>query len=250
MMPTREALKIFLFVASVVVPTLNNYELTFATWSLAVLMTLHNKYSVRILMLLISPLVILFIALVSGLAEDHKTYNIIRDITYLLKPILGLLLGYQLAKDMEGTKAFRLVINTGFILAGLHLLIAAYAVFFLYIRNMHMLRFYAGYFNDFEMYSFAMLLFSGRFGVTYKPIVRYFMLAVMTVSAFLYLARTDFILIGILILALYGYLRLTPKSIKVILYLSVSVLIGYTIVYNMNPRRGATGFEAFLYKIK
>lgn len=247
---TRQTINTLLFIASVMIPALNNYELTFAVWSIAVFLSLRRSYSVKFASLLVSPLVILAIASVSFIGKDHSLYNIIRDITYLLKPILGLVLGYQLGKDMEGIRAFRLIILTGFLLAVAHLLIAFYAVVFLYIRNVHMLRFYAGYFNDFEMYSLAMLLFSGRFGLSYKPYVKLVMLLIMTASGFLYLARTDFILFGILVAGLMGYLRLTPRSLKIISYATVMVLVAYAIVYNMNPKRGATGFEAFMYKVK
>lgn len=249
-MPNNSLIKAILFLASVIIPTFNNYELTFAVWSLALVVTLQKRYSVRILALLVSPLIILLIACFSGIGSHHATYAIIRDITYLLKPLMGLLLGYQLAKDTDGEKGIRLIINTGFILAVIHLLVAAYAVLFLYIRNIHMLRFYAGYFNDFEMYSLAILFFSKKFGISYKFWTRWLMLLVMGISAILYLARTDFILLGILWLTLMGYMRLTPKSLKVLAYTTIFVLVGYGIVYNMNPQRGATGFEAFLYKVK
>ncbi|NUY80139.1 hypothetical protein HUK80_04470 [Flavobacterium sp. MAH-1] len=250
MSATRNSFRIILFIACVVVPTLNNYELTFGVWSIAALVTLQKRYSLRILKLISTPVLILLIAFFSGLFNDYTPYDIIRDITYLLKPIIGLLLGYQLCRGMEGEKPARLIINTGYILAILHLAIAAFAVLFMHIRDMHELRLHAGYFNDFEMYALAMLIYCKRFNVEFPTRTRWLMILVMTISGFLYLARTDFILFGILIMALSGYLVLTKRALQAILVTMAIGIVGYAIIYNSNPRRGATGFEAFLYKVK
>ena len=69
-------------------------------------------------------------------------------------------------------------------------------------------------------------------------------------SSFLYLARTNFIQFFILYLGLKGYYQLNIRAIKVLLSTFLVLLIGYSIVLSLNPKRGGKGLEAFLYKVK
>jgi hypothetical protein len=50
--------------------------------------------------------------------------------------------------------------------------------------------------------------------------------------------------------ALKGYFTITIKSIKVVVSVLIITVIGYTIIYNLNPKRDGSGVEQILYKIK
>lgn len=239
-----------MFVACVVIPTFNNYELSFMTWAIATAFTIRQRYSVEILRNLLPPVLILLVAFIASFFSEWENYAFIRDITYLLKPVFGLLVGYQIAKDNPDIKPFNLIVKTGFLLAVIHLVIVAFSVMFLHIRTMHDLRFYAGYFSDFEVYALIVLLFSAKFDLDIPPRKKLIFLTVIGFSIFMYLARTNFLQFGILALAMMGYLKLTRRAITVMLWLAVVTVGLYTIIYNSNPRRGSTGFEAFLYKVK
>lgn len=238
-----------IFIACVAIPYLNNYELTFGVWSLTVLFTLKKKYSLSIIKLISFFVAILLIALFSSFFQDFKAYNFIRDITYLLKPIIGLLVGYQLCKSVV-KKPLNMAINAGVFLAIAHLLIILYNITFLSIRTMHELRIHSGYFSDYEVYTLILLLFYKNFQIDIPKKTIQWYIIILAISGFFYLARTNFIQFIVLYLALKGYFVLNRKSIIALTSLVVITLIGYSAIVAYNPNRGAKGFEAFLYKIK
>lgn len=239
-----------LFVLCVVVPTFNNYELSFLVWGISLLITIKMSYSVQILKNLLPPVVILIVAFISSFFSDWESYNFIRDIAYLLKPIMGLLVGYQVAKNVSGVKPFELIVTTGALLAIIHMLKIAFTVLFISYRTMHDLRFHAGYFSDFEVYAFIILLFHSHFNLMISRQKRLLLMLLVGFSIFMYLARTNFIQLGIFSMAMLGYLRLTRKAILVMAWSAIVLVAVYAVIYNSNPRRGSTGFEAFLYKVK
>ena len=239
-----------LFVICVIVPTFNNYELTFGTWLLAAMLTIKRRYSYTIVVFVAISVAILLISIFSAFFYSAQPYNYVRDITYLLKPILGLLIGYQLCKSVSSDRAFRLIVLTGLVLAIIHLLTLFIGFFIYKIRDMHLLRFYGGYFSDFEVYALVVVIFNSAFKLRMSRNQKWLLILIIGLSCFLYLARTNFIQFGILVIAMLGYLRLTPKAIKVVTVFLIIGILGYTAVYISNPRRSGTGFEAFLYKVK
>jgi hypothetical protein len=238
-----------LFFACIAVPYLSSYELTFAVWSLTALLTVRNKYSLTILQHIACFAGIFLIALCVSFFHEVKTYDFIRDITYMLKPILGLLIGYQLCKDYF-KNPLGLIVNTGIVIAIAHLLVIVYSILVYRITDMHKLREYSGYFSDFEVYAIAVLLFRKEFKFTISKQKYRFALALLAVSITLYLARTNFIQLGIFYLALKGYLRVNKRSVIIVSTLFLVLAGSYAAIYSYNPKRGSKGFEAFLYKIK
>src|SRR5690606_20877177 len=110
--------------------------------------------------------VIFLIALFVGTfkQESVKAYNFLKDITYLFKPILGLVLGYQLCRK-HIQNPLSLVVNTGLFIAIAHLAVVAYAFLFLHVGNINDLRLHAGYFSDFEVYAVIIVMFNKEFGL-------------------------------------------------------------------------------------
>jgi hypothetical protein len=235
----------------VALPYINFYELTFAVWAVAVVLTLQRKYSQGFLRYVASFAGILAVAILVGIFKKAEVvpYNFVKDITYLSKPILGLVLGYQLCKN-HVKNPMGVVVNTGLFIAVAHLAVVAFSFLFLHVRNINDLRLYAGYFSDFEVYALIVVLFHKQLGFELSR--RKFRLALVLIgfSAFMYFARTNYIQFVILLIAMKGYFVLTQKSLALIISLTVFTVIGYTIIYNTNPRRGASGMEAFFYKIK
>jgi hypothetical protein len=245
----KELIYQILFFACIAAPYLNNYELTFATWSLAVLVSLKNRYSLDILAYIGCFMAIIFVALISGLFEDTRSYEFIRDASYLLKPVLGLLAGYQLCRD-KVKNPLKLLVYTGIIIAILHLIIVSYSVVVLHARSMQRLRQYSGYFSDFEVYAIIVLLFRKQLQFKISAQASLFWTGVLAMSIFFYLARTNFIQFGILFLALKGYLVMNRRSVAIMSSFVLIVLLGYGAIYASNPSRSAKGFEGFLFKIK
>ena len=239
----------FVFFLSVAVPFLNIYELTFGVWFFAVLISFVDKYSITIIQYLSCFIAILLIAFVSSFFSDEGNYNFFRDIAYLLKPIIGMLLGYQLMKKFPNS-FFSTVVISGVLIALGHLLI----VFITFLRfqtiSVNLLREYCGYFSDYEVYALIILIFYKKFDIVISRQKLYVFVFLLAFSTFLYLSRTNFIQFIVLYVAMKGYFKLNKRAIIVMVITGLLVGGGYAAVYNSNPSRGGKGLEAFLYKIK
>lgn len=238
-----------LFFACIAVPYLNTYELTLAIWLTTAMVTLQNTYSVMILRMIGAFSAILVLAVTVGLFKELQLYEFIKDITYLLKPIIGLLAGYQLCKDYM-KNPMKLVVNTGLIIALIHFITIVYAVGVLRVSNMHELRGESGYFSDFEVYALIILIFRKRFNLNISQERFLISVGILAVSVFMYLARTNFIQFGILFIALKGHFVLNRRSIMVTVSAALLSIMAYGAIYYYNPQRSAKGLEALLFKIK
>lgn len=227
----------------------NSYELTFVVWAIAALITTRKAYSVKIIKLLCIPAGIIAIALFSSLFSEYRLYNFLRDLAYLSKPVLGLLIGYNLCKIL-GKQMLIWLIYAGVLLAAVHLLTLLYYYVLIGIRDMNTLRLYGGYFNDLEVYVLIMLLFRKKLDISINRTHFLIFTGLVALSLFLYLARTNIIQFIILWLAMKGHLRPTARSLKVLGFATICVLIGYAVIYNSNPKREGPGLEGFFYKIK
>lgn len=239
----------FLFILCIAVPYLDNFESTISVWSLAFILTIQRKYSVSLFKLIIPYALILLIAIVVSFNYDYQKYLMIRDITYLCKPMIGFFLGYQLCGRNFQT-AFRLIVKTGFFIAICHILIILNAIFIHGVRTVSELRFYSGYFSDYEIYTFIILLFHKEFQLDYSKKTLRILTIIVGFSAFMYLARTNFIQFVILFIAVKGYLVINKKALIIIGSIIITSVVGYSIIVSTNPRRGADGLEGFLYKLK
>jgi len=238
-----------LYAVCVLVPFLNIYELTFFVWFSTAVITISNRYSFGIIKYVLCFSVILLTAYISSFFNAESTYNFFRDIAYLLKPIIGLLVGYQLYKKCRD-KFFPTVIYTGIFLSAIHLAI----VFVTFLRfqtiSVNLLREFCGYHSDYEVYVLVILLFYKKFELNWSKQRIYLFIAIAASSSFLYLSRTNFIELIILYVALKGYFVINKRSIAVMSSVVLFVALGYTAIYQYNPQRSGKGIEAFLYKIK
>ncbi len=238
-----------LFIICVVVPFFNNYELSFLVWMSILFFTLKNNYSLEFVKYVSLFLAILIIAIIVGLFFDYKSYYIIRDITYLLKPISGLVLGYQLFNN-KTKNSFQFLLYAGITIAIYHLFLVGYGILIQGARNVREIREYGGYFNDFEVYALVIIVFRKQLEIEFSKRKTIALLLLLSLSSFFYLARTNFIQFIILVIALKGFFVLNLRAIKVIGTTLLFVIISYGAIYNYNPRRNGKGMDEFLYKIK
>ena len=238
-----------LLIACALVLLVGSYEITFAVWFLSALITMRDSYSVAILRYLGISLLIMLIAFVTSFSHQYKLYNFFRDIAYLVKPILGLMLGYQFCRIL-GHKILKTIVYAGVALAIVHILTLLICYVFVGIKDLNTLRHYGGYFDDLEVYVLVFLLFRKQFDIDISRNRALTFLAIVGFSSFLYFARTNIIQFFILFFAMKGYLRLTKRSLAVLTYVAVAVVASYMAIYYSNPKREGQGMEGFLYKIK
>ena len=239
----------FLFFLCIGVSYLDNFELTYAVWSLVFLLTLKKSYSLKIIQYISYFVIILLIGIVVLLFKEYKTYYIFRDFTYMTKPIIGFFVGYQICKN-NFNQTFKTLVYTGFLIALIHLGALASGIIFDNARSVNDLRYAGGYFSDFEIYALILLLFHDKFeiGLTTKRLR--LLTLIIGFSSFMYLARTNFIQFVILFVAMKGYFKINKTSIMVVSSLITFVIIGYSTILYINPKRNGPGIEALLYKIK
>jgi hypothetical protein len=238
-----------LYMICVIVPFFNNYELSFLVWLIASLFTIKNKYSVSFLKYLSYFILIFSLSFFVGLFFNYKLYFIIRDITYLLKPVFGLILGYQLFYD-KTKNPFQFIVYAGVAIASYHLFLVAWGIVIEGARNVREIREHGGYFNDFEVYTLIILLFHNQFQLNFSKKKTRIFICVLALSSFFYLARTNFIQFVILFMAMKSWLVLNKKALTIISSLLIFSVLSYAAIYNYNPKRGGSGLDEFLYKIK
>lgn len=239
----------FLFALSMIVPMWNNYELTFAVWVLVFLLTVSKNYSFQILKYASFFVAIFTIAFVVMLTRDYPNYYIIRDITYMIKPILGTFIGYQLCK-YNFKHAFETMAVTGVLMGIIHLVTIVYAVVILHATSMNLIRLRSGFFSDFEVYAFVILVFHKRFAIDFSQKKIFWFTVIVGLSSFAYFARTNYIQFLILLLAMKGFLKINRTSLTVIGLIVLFIAASYSAILYINPKRGGPGIETMLYKIK
>ncbi len=238
-----------LFLICIVVSLIPNYELTFSVWFLTFLVTINKNYSITIFKYVATFSAILIIAFFSSLFYQPKLFLFIRDFTYMIKPIIGLLLGYQIFKN-DKTLRLNYFIYVGLIIAIIH--IGTIFIAFLQVKslNLNLLREKGGYFSDYEIYVIILLIFHKELNITISKKRINYILIVVVLSSMLYAARTNMIQFVILFLAMKGYFKLTRKALTVLFSLFSLTIISYSAIVYYNPVRAGKGLDAFLYKIK
>ena len=245
----KEKIYNYFFAFCVIIPFFNNYEISFLCWVVAAILTIKKSYSVEFLKYVSIFVSILLFAIIVGFFYEHNLYFVIRDITYLLKPILGLILGYQFYKK-EIHSPFQFLLKAGILMAIIHLMLVGYGIFYHGARAVSAIRQYGGYFNDYEIYTLIILIFHKRLGLNIESKKYLTFMAILGLSSFFYLARTNFIQFIILFFAMKEWLKLTPKSLSVLSALFIFSSLTYTAIYQYNPKRNGNSFDEFLYKVK
>jgi hypothetical protein len=231
------------------VPYLSNYELTFAIWSFTAIVSMKNSYSIYFLKYVACFVLIFLIAVAVTDFGSSQRYFIIRDATYMLKPVLGLFLGYQFCRFIYNN-LFGTLVYCGLAIASIHLGLILKTLIIHHHLSVALLREYCGYFSDYEVYALILVIFYREFGINITRKTFYILLAIVGISSFMYLSRTNFIQFVVLFLALKGYFILSRRAIIAVSSVIALSMLLYAVVLLINPRRTGTGVEEFLYKIK
>lgn len=235
---------------------LPSYKINFALqflFLIGILLTTKCKIS-KPTLLIIAPLVLIFIiGLLGFFYEKHDLSFIIKDITYFLKPINGILLSYFLfRKGFDLVIFLKTILFVGCLTAFIHL----FGIFILgdFANNsIHKLRGDFGLDNFIEIFAFYILLFSKKYmneWLIRKKVFRFLVLFFLLISIYLYFSRTMLVVFFIMGFSLLGYAKITVKTLKFIGIAIVSILVLYAYLFSVKLDRNAKGAEAFLYKIK
>lgn len=249
MILSRQYFFSFLYIICIVVSFFPNYELTFLVWLATFIITIQKKYSITIFKYVSVFSAILLIAVFSTFFYENPFFYCLKDFTYLLKPILGILLGYQLFKVIPKNHLY-VFINAGLVLSIVHIGLIVFVLINFHSVDLNLIRYNSGFFSDYEVYILIVLLFHNKFEIRITEQKRKLLTLIIGFSIFMYLARTNFLQFGILFLAMKGYFVFKKKSLKVLFLAITSLLIAYTAIFYANPKRNGEGLEGFMYKIK
>lgn len=195
---------------------------------------------------------VMLVGFIGTAVHSYDPSPIIKDLFHFIKPILGLLLGYTIFKRIGDFKTFaHTIVIASVVMALIHLGIIVFLTDFM-SGSIEVIRLYTRD-NFLEIFGLFFLLYFPKFEgseIFEKRYYKYIYLIILSVSAFLYFSRTMIVIAGILWLAIKGYTKITQKGIRAIGIVIIIISLFYVYLYNANIKRGATGLEGFLYKIK
>ena len=151
-----------LFLIAVIFSYVNFYELSLAVWLIILFITVKRYYSKTIIILCAFYFALVVFGITRAFFYQHNLYDIIRDISYFIKPIVGLLIGYQCFRSKDNN-FFLTTIYVALVISIIHFALLANAFMTYNINYVHQIRYYGGYFSDFETYAVIILIFHKKF---------------------------------------------------------------------------------------
>ncbi|MCO6174795.1 hypothetical protein NHF50_07030 [Flavobacterium sp. NRK F10] len=207
--------------------------------------------SIRFLKRII-PLFILFsIPFFVMFFYNYQTGNIIKDISYFIKPVVGITLGYMFFKKINNFQIFlKAIILSGLISASMHFVLLLFFTNVLSGSVSQIREF--GKDNFLELFALLLLWFSDAFSQLplFSKKRKRQILILLLISCFFYLSRTMFVVGIMMVLAVKGYTIITARTLKIMASLVLGILILYGYLFSVKINRNATGIDGFLYKLK
>lgn len=228
-----------------------NISIGIVFW-LTLLMEKKPKINKTVLNTVSPLLIIFFIALLVTFFYRWYWYDILKDIAFLLKPILFISIGYRLTQKInDKNQIFKIIIYLGVLFATIHTINAFYWIV-TESFEINALRRYAGKSNYIELLALYLLLVNKKGQKYFSVKLKFFrfILVVLFASFILYFSRAMFVGLFLLFITYKGYTKITTKGL---FYFSLFLMLSLCFYYYLNSielTRGATGFEGLLYKIK
>jgi O-antigen ligase len=213
----------------------------------------YSRISKKLLNVLSFFITIILIASISSLSNDFELFNWIKDLAYFSRPLLAVLAGFFIAKKINNLKSvLKIIVFVSLFFAVIHIFKIVFFIDF-NTADVSKIRSVGGISNEIEVFAIVLLIASEKYknvkvinNKFYKKIV----LTIFLISFLLYLSRTMIITLIIFLLASFGYLKITRKSIKYGLLVLFSFGLFYGYLFSREFERGKPGIESFLYKIK
>ena len=178
---------------------------------------------------------------------------IVKDITYFLKPIIGIAIGYLVFYKNEELEVFiKNIFYIGLLSAIIHIVGVLFFSNFLK-SSISDIRGDYGLDSFIEIFAFYFLFYSKKwFGerLIVNKTKYWICMVVFLFSIFFYFSRTMLIVFILGYFSLQGYTKITQNSLKYIGIIFLAVALFYTYLFSIKIERNSTGIEAFLYKIK
>lgn len=213
----------------------------------------YTKVSKELVKSNIFLIIIFVIGLLSSFLQTKILYDFFKDFIYFSSPILTFVSGYFIAKRVKVFPSFLRVI---IYITTLYSIIHIFSIFFqidFSTSSVSDIRRVGGISNIIEVFVLVILIGSYTYDfldVIKNKLLKKTILIIILFSFFLYFSRTMFVSLLILILAIYGHLKVTSKGVKYIVMVLLFFTLLYVYLFNIKLERGKPGLESFLYKIK
>lgn len=197
-------------------------------------------------------LAILVLGFVGTLLHKYHGYNIVKDVFHFVKPAIGILIGYLFFRRINNFRLFiKIIVIAGVISALIHFYILFFKVN-LMSGSLSKIREFTRD-NFLELFSIFFLVFYKKYEgkLLFSNIIfRVFALGLLSLSSMLYFSRTMIVMAFILLITVYGYAKITRKTLAVAGVGIAGIALLFVYLNNANIRRGKPGLEGFLYKVK
>jgi hypothetical protein len=208
------------------------------------------KFKIKFLEIAALLFAIFGIAFFSAFFEGPNIYNAIRDVWYLLKPILIMYAAYYVTSKLGDKEFFfRAVIYIGILAAVIHL-IRVVPELIGDAQRISAIRYKSGRGNIVEIFSLAFLYLNKENKYFKTRNLKYGLYAILLSSILFYFSRTMTLLLFMIILSMKGYFKLTKRSVKYLSILLIIVGVSFAYLQTMDLNANQTGLRGFLYKIK
>lgn len=195
---------------------------------------------------------LLSVGFAGTLLHDYEVINVIKDIFHFIKPVVGLLIGYMFFRKINNLRLFvQLIVIAAVLSAAIHFYIILFKVNLSGGSIANIREFTRD--NFLEMFAIFFLLYYKKFEgkvLIQGRTINFMILGLLFISSILYFSRSMIVMSFLIVLTIYGYTRITKKTLIIAGFGLLSVLLLFVYLNNANIRRGRPGLEGFLYKIK
>lgn len=213
----------------------------------------YNKIATSLLHSVSYLSLIFLIGICSSFFQHSIFYDFIKDFIYFLVPILSFISGYFVAKKVNNIASYlRITIYITFIISIFHVFLIFSQINFS-ASSVSDVRRIGGISNIIEVFVLVILIGSYKYDfldVVKNKLFKKAILITVFLSVFLYFSRTMFVSFFILMLAIYGYLKITSKGIKYLFMVILFFTLFYSYLFSIHLDREKPGLESFLYKMK
>lgn len=231
-----------------------SFEITAILSTLVVLFVLAQKkikFSKNFLFLIFLLFIISTIAIITGLVKNELGYDFLKDFFYLNKPILLILAGYAIVRKINNQEfVYRTVVSVAVFFAAIHLFLVAQYVIAEQDFTVAGIRYYAGRDSVLELFALSFLVANIRLKkIKFKH--QNLITLVLALSFLFYLSRTMTLVFIFMLIAFLGYLKLTTKGLRYILFATLIISALYAYLFSVKIDRDSDRpIDNFLYKLK
>ncbi len=233
-----------------------SFELTFAILFILTILLLNRgsqKISGDFITVILFLLILFLIGISTPFFYNYQLWDIAKDVSYFLKPILLLFLGYAFIHNIKDKLfLFKAFVSMAIVFAIFHLYkMLTYPD--LFSTSINTIRTDTGLSNHVELVGLVFLILSFKFTdiqLFKSKKTRYAVLVLLFISFFLYFSRTMWVGILLLLVTSFGYAKISGKALK---YVGIGLLFiagFYIYLFSVEIPRDKPGISAFLYKMK